>query len=499
MPTVGFVGLGNMGGALASNLLRAGHAVVAHDAAGRARTPEGATYVPSVAGVAQGADVVVLSLPDGAASEQVARELIAAGEDRRTTHVVETSTVGVDAAQAIAELLAGAGVAYVDAPVSGGVAGARARTLAVIYAGPDDACAHVEPVLAGLSDRRHRVGDRAGLAQALKLANNFLSATTLAATSEAIAFGRSVGLDMATMLDVLDGASGRSAATSDKFPEHVLTERYASGFANGLMAKDVRLYLRSVEERGGPATVGAVTASLWERFATAEPGADFTRIFPFVEAGAGAGDRTDAEAGDAAPGESPADAPRVTPLPPAEWPEEMRAALAALRPAEPRHPYPRRDPDRPKGLNVLGTLARYPPLARAFHTFNGHVLFATTLTVRQRELAVLRVAALRHADYEWAQHVVLAGDAGITGDEVARVAEGPDAPGWSPPEEAILRAVDELLADALITDATWAALSRELDQHQLMDLVFTVGAYDTLAMAFRSFGIELDDDLRKWA
>ena len=207
----------------------------------------------------------------------------------------------------------------------------------------------------------------------------------------------------------------------------------------------------------------------------------------------------DAEAGDAAPEESPADAPRVTPLPPAEWPEEMRAALAALRPAEPRHPYPRRDPDRPKGLNVLGTLARYPALARAFHTFNGHVLFATTLTVRQRELAVLRVAALRHADYEWAQHVVLAGDAGITGDEVARVAEGPDAPGWSPLEEAILRAADELLVDALITDATWAALSRELDQHQLMDLVFTVGAYDTLAMAFRSFGIELDDDLRKWA
>ena len=81
------------------------------------------------------------------------------------------------------------GVAYVDAPVSGGVAGARARTLAVMYAADDDACAHVEPVLAGLSDRRHRVGDRPGMAQAMKLANNFLSATTLAATSEAVAFG----------------------------------------------------------------------------------------------------------------------------------------------------------------------------------------------------------------------------------------------------------------------------------------------------------------------
>ena len=152
-----------------------------------------------------------------------------------------------------------------------------------MYAAADDACAHVEPVLTGLSDRRYRVGDRPGMGQAMKLANNFLSATTLAATSEAIAFGLSEGLDIATMLEVLNGASGRSAATSDKFPNEVLTGRYAAGFTNSLMAKDVRLYLRSVEERGGPASIAAATASVWERFATAEPGADFTRIYPFVE------------------------------------------------------------------------------------------------------------------------------------------------------------------------------------------------------------------------
>ena len=147
--------------------------------------------------------VVVLSLPDGAASEQVAGEHLDEA-DRCTTHVVDTSTIGVRAAQAVGDLLAEQGVAYVDAPVSGGVAGARARTLAVMYAAADDACAHVEPVLAGLSDRRHRVGDRPGMAQAMKLANNFLSATTLVATSEAIAFGLSEGLEMATMLEVLE-------------------------------------------------------------------------------------------------------------------------------------------------------------------------------------------------------------------------------------------------------------------------------------------------------
>jgi len=152
----------------------------------------------------------------------------------------------------------------------------------VMYAGTDEACAHVEPVLAGLSDRRRRVGDRPGLAQALKLANNFLSATALAATSEAVAFGVAAGLDMATMLEVLNGSSGQSAATADKFPNQVLTGRYASGFSNLLMTKDLRLYLDAVEDLRGPSTMGAVTRSVWDGFSAAEPGADFTRIYPHV-------------------------------------------------------------------------------------------------------------------------------------------------------------------------------------------------------------------------
>ena len=192
-----------------------------------------------------------------------------------------------------------------------------------------------------------------------------------------------------------------------------------------------------------------------------------------------------------------ADVPRIRPLPPADWPATMREALAALRPPEPRHPLPERGGDRPRGLNVLGTLARHPALARAFHTFNGHVLFASTLSARQRELLVLRVAAVREAEYEWAQHVVLAADAGLDAAEVAAIADGPGAPGWSPLERAMLAAVDELVGEATIADGTWEALARDLDEQQLMDLVFTVGAYDLLAMAFRSFQVELDDDLRR--
>jgi alkylhydroperoxidase family enzyme len=174
----------------------------------------------------------------------------------------------------------------------------------------------------------------------------------------------------------------------------------------------------------------------------------------------------------------------------------MREAIAAMRPAHARHPIFKTE-GRPKGLNALGTLARHPDLTRSFNTFNGHLLYGTTLTPRQRELLVLRVATLRGSDYEWAQHVVLAGDVGLTDDDITRIGQGGDAEGWSALDAALLHAVDELVEDALIADPTWKQLAAELDDQQLMDVVFTVGAYDLLAMAFRSFGVQLDDDLRK--
>jgi 3-hydroxyisobutyrate dehydrogenase-like beta-hydroxyacid dehydrogenase len=282
MVAVGFVGLGNMGSVLAGNLVTSGHSVVAYDLAGPDRLPEGAAFANGMAEVAGSTDVIVLSLPDGTIAEEVAKEITAA-DGRRATHVIDTSTSGIRAAQHIDALLTSHGIGFVDAPVSGGVAGARARTLAVMYAGPDDACATAEPVLAGLSDRLFRVGDRPGLGQAMKLANNFLSATTMAATSEAVAFGVAAGLDMATMLEVLNASSGRSAASTDKFPAQMLTGRYAAGFSNSLMAKDVRLYRAAVADLGGPAEIASLIGSLWDQFTDAEPGADFTRVFPYLQ------------------------------------------------------------------------------------------------------------------------------------------------------------------------------------------------------------------------
>ena len=107
-------------------------------------------------------------------------------------------------------------------------------------------------------------------------------------------------------------------------------------------------------------------------------------------------------------------------------------------------------------------------------------------------------AALRDCEYEWKQHLVQGSDAGISPAEIDRVAEGPAAPGWSPLEEAILRAVDELVRDTFVTDGTWSVLARELDTPQLMDLVFTVGCYDLIAMFFKSSGVQVDDDLIRY-
>jgi 3-hydroxyisobutyrate dehydrogenase len=280
---VGVVGLGHMGSVLAANLVSSGLDVVTHDIAGSINNPRGAVFAATIDELARHAAVVVCSLPDGAASEHVARAIVRA-EPRATACVVDTSTIGVAAARRIDGVFAAAGTGYVDAPVSGGVAGARSRTLSVMYAGADAACQQAAPVLAALSDRCRRVGVAPGHGQALKLANNFLSAVALAATSEAVAFGVAEGLDMAMMLEVLNASSGQSQATTDKFPTHVLTGRYAAGFANTLMAKDLRLYLEAVTaQRGAAGDIAPVTASVWERFAVAEPDADFTRIYPFLE------------------------------------------------------------------------------------------------------------------------------------------------------------------------------------------------------------------------
>jgi alkylhydroperoxidase family enzyme len=185
---------------------------------------------------------------------------------------------------------------------------------------------------------------------------------------------------------------------------------------------------------------------------------------------------------------------RIPPVPIKEWPPEMREALAAFVPPVRRHPEPVRE-GRPKGRETLGAFAHHPELARAFFTLNGHVLWASTLTTRQREIVVLRIAARRRSAYLWAEHLFAGRDAGLTDEEMARIAFGPEAPFLEPLEQALLRAVDELVDDGAISGETWSALAAELDVKQLLDLVFTAGTYETVAWFFRSLDLEVDPDI----
>jgi AhpD family alkylhydroperoxidase len=173
---------------------------------------------------------------------------------------------------------------------------------------------------------------------------------------------------------------------------------------------------------------------------------------------------------------------RLPPLPAEEWDEAVEQSLSGMLPAERRNP-------RDAG-NALSTFARHPALTKAFLRFNVHLLYSSTLPPRIRELAILRVAHRRHCTYEWTQHVALAKKAGISDDEVAAVCRGEATDEF---ERALIRGVDELDEKSELSDETWATLGERLDDRQRMDYVFTVGCYTLVAMAFNTFGVELEN------
>jgi 3-hydroxyisobutyrate dehydrogenase-like beta-hydroxyacid dehydrogenase len=207
---------------------------------------------------ARGADIVMSSLPSPATVRALAAELAGVAG---VSVFVDLSTSGPAAAQAVASLLAPAGIAAVDAPVSGGVKGAAAGTLTLMVSGPAAAISRVKPLI-DVFGRVVVVGEKPGLGQTLKLANNLMSAASLAIASEAMAMGVKAGLDPAVMLEVLNASSGRNSATQEKIPRHVLNRRFDFGFANALSFKDVRLCLDEAEALGVPMVVGAAVRQM---------------------------------------------------------------------------------------------------------------------------------------------------------------------------------------------------------------------------------------------
>ncbi len=185
--------------------------------------------------------------------------------------------------------------------------------------------------------------------------------------------------------------------------------------------------------------------------------------------------------------------PRIAPLLPPAWDEVILDALGASpRGLEFVLSRWKAGGVDARGLHVLGTFAHHPALAKAFLTFNNHVAGASTLSARVRELAILRISWLRHAEYEFVQHVILGMRAGLTAEEVERVQRGADAPEWEPEDADILRATDELHTHSRIQPGTWDRLAARFDTAQLMDLVFLVGCYDVLAMAIQTFQTQLE-------
>lgn len=169
------------------------------------------------------------------------------------------------------------------------------------------------------------------------------------------------------------------------------------------------------------------------------------------------------------------DKPRLAPLSDAEIDPETRQRMGAG-----------------PMLNIFRTLAHHPKLMKRWLVFGNHVLARSTLAPRERELAILRIGWLCRAGYEWGQHAVIARRSGVSDAEIERVADGPEAPGWSDADRALLRAVDELRADAFVSDPTWEALGKHFSTQQVLDLVFAVGQYQLVSMALNTLGVQPD-------
>jgi 3-hydroxyisobutyrate dehydrogenase-like beta-hydroxyacid dehydrogenase len=281
-----------MGSRFAARLLSHGFDVVGYDSFPHAieqLTQAGGRAATSAAEVADLAETVLVSLPTPETVFEVACGPggLHTGSAIRT--YVELSTTGPSTAEQVAARLSDRGIACVDAPVSGGRAGAESGTLTVIVAGAQDAVQRVRPFLDIIGSKVILVGERPGEAQLVKLINNLLSATAIAITGEALTLAVKAGLDPKVVLDVLNVSSGANSASMDKFPKQVLTRSFNQGFRLDLMAKDVRLCLTEANRRGVPMVVGGTVDQVW-RLADAvlEDGADFTSIVKVFEEWAGA-------------------------------------------------------------------------------------------------------------------------------------------------------------------------------------------------------------------
>jgi 3-hydroxyisobutyrate dehydrogenase len=277
-----------MGEPMVRRLAAAGHAVCGYDVAAHARDrladTAGVTLATTVAAVADGADAVILMLPDSNVVEHV---LLGDGLLDRVqppTIVVDMSSSEPARTRALAEQAAERGVTLIDAPVSGGVVGARAGSLTIMAGGPASVVAELQPVLLVLGSKIVHAGAIPGAGHAIKALNNLMSAAHLLASSEAMLAGQAFGLDPAVMLDIVNGSSGRSGSTQTKWPRYILPGTFDSGFSIAFMVKDMTIALQLADGAGTPAPLSRAALAAWTS-AAAEmpPGADHTEIARWLQ------------------------------------------------------------------------------------------------------------------------------------------------------------------------------------------------------------------------
>jgi 3-hydroxyisobutyrate dehydrogenase-like beta-hydroxyacid dehydrogenase len=288
---IGFIGLGQMGSRMSMRLVDAGYTLTVFDSNEAAMAPlvaKGARRAASAAEVASAAETVLVSLPTPDVVHKVVFGPGGIIEGNRVANLIDLSTTGPRMANIIASELAQRGrLTLVDAPVSGGISGAEKGTLAVMVACEKPLFEQLSPVL-GVLGKVFFCGEKPGLGQSLKLANNMISVAALAISSEAMAMGVKAGLDPQVMIDVIMASSGGNVALRDKFPRAVLTGTFDFGFATALSYKDVKLCVDEAEAIGVPMVVGAAVREMMAiTNATFGPDSDFTSIAKLLESWAG--------------------------------------------------------------------------------------------------------------------------------------------------------------------------------------------------------------------
>ena len=287
---IGFIGLGRMGFPMARRLIEAKHQLVVLDQRKEAvdkLVALGAQAASSPKEVADRAETVMASLPTLQASLEVATGAGGVIEGKRVKRFVDLSTVGSHMAVRIHDILAKKNIVQLDCPVSGGVSGAEKGTLAVMVSGPRADFEAVKPALEVIG-KPFFIGEKPGSAQTMKVANNFLSATAVVATCEAVVMGVKSGLDPTVMIDVINSGSGMNTASRDKFPRAILPRSFDYGFTTGMMLKDVRLCVEEMRALGLSMEVAEAVGRLWE-VVIREMGAesDFTNAIKPIEKAAG--------------------------------------------------------------------------------------------------------------------------------------------------------------------------------------------------------------------